>query len=130
MSKTTGAENVRWDLNFLYSGIDDPQIDSDLAMLVKMAKDFNLAHKGKLEQNLGEAISDYMEIDMLANKVFLYLSLRQSTDVSNSQIKAKIAKSENLMAREFGENLTFFTIELIALSDETLNKLYEGTGPG
>src|SRR3989338_682821 len=125
MSKTTGAENVRWDLNFLYSGIDDPQIDSDLAVLVKMAKDFNLAHKGKLEQNLGEAISDYMEIDMLANKVFLYLSLRQSTDVSNSQIKAKIAKSENLMAREFGENLTFFTIELIALSDETLNKLYE-----
>ena len=44
----TGAEKFRWDLSLMYSGVDDSQIDADVAKLVELAKKFSVSHKGKL----------------------------------------------------------------------------------
>lgn len=120
----TGAENVRWDLSFLYSGLDDPQLDVDVNNLVKMMKDFHAAHRGKLSENLGQAITDLSEISMLKNKT-IYLGLRQSVNVADAAVKAKIADVERKISMATGEYMAFFDVELVAIDDKTLAELYE-----
>ena len=122
-STIEGTEQVRWDLSILYSGIDDPRLDSDLKALEAMAKHFADSYKGKLAERLGAAIGDYSEIEMLQGKIASYLSLRESTDLANAAIKAKHAQVQRELSAMLGEHLTFFELELVQLSDETLDGL-------
>ena len=126
-TKTSTIEDtnqVRWDLSILYADIDDPRLDSDLTKLAEMAKHFFVTYKGKLAELLGAAIKDYAEIEMLHGKVASYISLRESTDLSNAAIKAKHAEIERELSALSGEHLTFFELELVQLSDEVLEAWY------
>ncbi len=116
--------DVRWDLTSIYAGISDPQIDTDIAEFTKQAQQFSLNYKGKLADKLGSAISDYSELDMLGGKIMVYLSLQQSLDVTNEEVKAKIADAQQTMSQVQGEYLTFFELELVGLDDATLEKWY------
>ncbi|MBI5153329.1 MAG: hypothetical protein HZA36_02615 [Parcubacteria group bacterium] len=98
----TGAEDIRWDLGFLYSGLDDPRLDVDVATLVEMCIRFNATHKGRLRETLVAAILDYADISMLQNKVMLYLYLKQSTNVADAAIKSKIADVERILTHASG----------------------------
>jgi len=120
----TGAEKTRWDLSFLYSGPNDPLLDKDTSRLVEMIKNFSSSHKGRLAETLGQAINDLSEINMLQSKIDLYLYLTQSLNVAESAIKSKIAEVEKMTSWAFGEYMSFFDIELVALDDTALNKLY------
>ena len=124
-SAIEGANHVRWDLSILYSDIDDPGLDSDLRDLAAMAKRFSLTYKSKLAELLGPAIKDYSEIEMLQSKIASYLSLRESTDLTNAAIKAKHAVVQRGLTALQGEHLTFFELELVQLSNDTLKKWYE-----
>jgi oligoendopeptidase F len=119
------ANQVRWDLSPLYRDIDDPRLDADLSKLTRMAKHFSATYKGKLAELLGPAIKDYSEIEMLSSKITSYLFLRESTDLSNAAIKAKHARFQRELSALQGEHLTFFELELVQLSDETLEVWYE-----
>jgi len=119
-----GTEQTRWDLNGFYSGVDDPQIDKDLTDLVAREKKFYEDYKGKLAETLGAAITDLAEINMRAEKIFVYLYLKQSLDVTESAVKAKMAAVEQIASEAGGNYLTFFDIELVALDDATLEKFY------
>src|ERR1017187_4505827 len=118
-------DKIRWDLSILYSDIADPRLDSDLASLTAMAKHFSVAYKGKLAEQLDGAIRDYVEIEMLSGKIASYLFLRETTDLTNAAIKAKHAAFQREMSAVGGEHLTFFELELVQLSDDTLKSLYE-----
>jgi oligoendopeptidase F len=119
------ATQMRWDLSILYSDIADPRLDTDLQQLTAMAKHFSLTYKGKLADLLGPSIRDYSEIEMLSGKIGSYLFLRESTDLTNAAIKAKHAAVQREMSALRGEHLTFFELELVLLSDETLDSWYE-----
>ncbi len=123
-NKNLGTEQARWDLSTFYSGVDDPQIDKDLAELVTREKKFYEDHKDKLAETLGAAIADLAEINMRAEKIFVYLYLKQSLDVTESAIKAKMASVEQIASEAGGNYLTFFDIELVALDNATLEKFY------
>ncbi len=123
-SHQTAASNVRWDLTSFYSGISDPQIDLDIAEFAKQAEQFSSNYKGKLAERLCGAISDYAELDMLAGKIMVYLSLEQSLDVTDETVKTTIAAAQQTMSQVQGEYLTFFELELVALDDATLEKWY------
>lgn len=118
------ANDVRWDLSSLYSGIDDSHIDLDIAEFTKHADKFHASYKGKLADTLGQAISDYSILEMLGGKVMVYLSLQQSLDVTNDAVKAKVAQAQQIMSQVQGEYLTFFELELVALDDALLERLY------
>ncbi|HUC01423.1 MAG TPA: M3 family oligoendopeptidase [Candidatus Paceibacterota bacterium] len=118
------TEHARWDLSLLYTGVDDPQIDKDIADLVAREKKFCEDHKGTLAEKLGGAITDLMDISMLAEKIFGYLYLKQSLNVADAAVKAKMAEAERIASEAIGNYLTFFDIELVALDDVTLAKLY------
>jgi oligoendopeptidase F len=119
-----GTEHVRWDLSAMYADITDPRIDADIADLKDRAKRFHEKYRGKLKELLGPAITDYAEIDMLSNKIMVYLSLRQATDVADAAIRAKSAAAERELSAASGEYLTFFGLELVALGGADLEKLY------
>jgi oligoendopeptidase F len=123
-SNHTTDSNVRWDLTSIYSEISDPQIDLDIAEFTKQAQQFSLNYKGNLADKLGPAISDFSELEMLGGKIMVYLSLRQSLDVTNEAVKTKIAEAQQAMSQIQGEYLTFFELELVALDDATLEKWY------
>lgn len=123
-NKVTGAEGVRWDLSVFYSGLDDPKIQSDLADYEKKAEQFRTAYKGQLSEKLGSAIADYASLRVLSGNIQTYLYLRQSTDTGDAEVKAKIAETDRKISAADGEYLTFFYLELVAVPDEVLNKLY------
>ena len=123
-NQKTGAKKVRWDLGVVYSGLDDPQMDADIEALVAKSKDFYTTHRGRLSETLAKALADYSEIAMLENKVALYLHLKQSTNVADAAVKAKIADTDRILSQAEGEYLTFFRIELVGLEDDALEKLY------
>src|SRR6202140_4930377 len=119
------TDQIRWDLSILYADIADPRLDSDLSDLPALAKHFSPTYKGKLAELLGPAIRDYSEIEMLNGKITSYLFLRESTDLTNAAIKAKHAAFQRELSALRGEHLTFFELELVQLSDETLKSRYE-----
>ncbi len=125
MASTIESVNqVRWDLSILYSDIADPRLDSDLRELTGMATHFSETYKGNLAERLGGALKDYSDIEMLSGKIHSYLFLRESTDLTNAAIKAKHAEFNREVSALRGEHLTFFELELVQLSDETLAKWY------
>src|SRR5579864_5192946 len=119
------TEQIRWDLSILYADIADPRLDSDLSGLTAMARHFSLTYKGKLAELLDAAIRDYSEIEMLSGKISSYLFLRESTNLTNAAIKAKHARFQRELSAVQGEHLTFFELELVQVTDETLNDWYE-----
>src|ERR1700686_1589995 len=119
------TDQIRWDLSILYADIADPRLDSDLSDLPALAKHFSLTYKGKLAELLGAAIRDYSEIEMLSGKITSYLFLRESTDLTNATIKAKHAAFQRELSAVRGEHLTFFELELVQLTDDTLKTFYE-----
>ena len=122
---TLGTDDARWDLSAFYTGIDDPQIDADLAAFTDRAKAFQARHKGMLAETLGDAIADQTELTMLGEKIMGYLFLMQSLDVTNRAVNAKVAHAQEAMSHAEGEYLTFFALELVALDDATLAAWYE-----
>src|ERR1700683_4966808 len=122
--QTESTNEVRWDLNIFYTDLTDPHLDSDLRDLAAKAKDFEAAYKGHLAESLGSALKDYSEIEMLAGKISSYLFLRESTDLANEAIKAKHADFQRKLSAVRGEHLTFFELELVELTDETLKSFY------
>jgi len=123
--KTIGAEKVRWDLSVIYSGIDDPRLDADIAKLTKGYKKFNINYKGKLAEKLNKVISDYCEINMLESKIGVFLYLLKSTNINDAAIKAKEAEIDRKISLAYGEYLAFFQIELVALDKKVLAKFYK-----
>jgi oligoendopeptidase F len=93
----TADSNVRWDLTSIYSAINDPQIDLDMANFTRRAQQFSLDYKGKLAGKLGASIADYSELEMLGGKIMVYLSLQQSLDVTNEPVKSKIAEAQRII---------------------------------
>ena len=98
-SKVTGAESVRWDLDDLYKDIDDPAVAADLDKLVALADEFSTTFRGKLSESLGAALTAQAEITKLADKLFVYLFLRRSTDATNEKIQQRLGQVQERWSR-------------------------------
>ncbi len=116
-AQSTGAEAYRWNLDCFYKGVDDPQIDADLKAYEAAAIAFRAVYKGSLSEKLGPAIKDYAALDALSSKMGAYLLLRLSTNTKDTDVESKMTSMQNEFSRIGGEELTFFALEIIALSD-------------
>jgi oligoendopeptidase F len=120
-----GTSEIRWDLSILYSDIEDPRLDADLTELAAMTRGFSLTYKGKLAESLGPAIEAFAELEMLEGKIMSYLVLLESTNLMDTAVKAKVADVQRDLSALKGEHLTFFELELVQLTDDTLDHLYK-----
>lgn len=118
-----GTEGVRFDLSFMYSGVDDPRIGEDLDKLEKLAKSFERKYRGKLATKLGRALRDLSKIDELSNKIFVYLFLCQSVNLKDEKTLKRMQSAETRSEAISGKYMTFFDIEVIALPNETIEAL-------
>lgn len=119
----TGAEDVRWNLDDLYTGLDDPSLDSDLQELIERARAFDDRHRGKLATTLGEALLAQAAITELSSKLMGYLQLRRSTDATNARIQQRLGIVSEALSRADADHMNFFEHELAALDDDVYDAL-------
>src|SRR5262245_12695823 len=124
--KTTGAENVIWDLSVFYQGIDDPAIQHDMDALTARVEAFASRYRGRIAslsgQELLDAVTEYESIQDSSGRLGSFISLTYNTDTNNPQYGALLQK---LM--EFGsqqrQKMLFFDLEWTKTDDAAAQKL-------
>ncbi len=127
-TQITGAENVRWDLSELFSGLDDPKINTVLDESRQQAEAFVKQYKGKLGELTPEELAEaYASLESISGPLYRlgqYIHLMYAVDTADDKIKAMLAKIEQSSSTT-SNLLVFFTLELGNLSDETFAR-FEG----
>lgn len=117
----TGAENVVWDLSDLYAGVDDPNIERDIARTNERADQMVAAYRGKVatldDEGLYGAIAEYENITEMAYKLISYANLLWTTNTSNPQYGALLQKATE-WSSQLQQTLVFFELEWINAPDE------------
>lgn len=85
-----------------------------------------VTYKGKLNnaKNLKEYLQKEEKLSILLGDVAGYASLRSDEDTSNSHCQSLVDKAMGV-AVQVGKDLSFADVEILALSEETLNSFYE-----
>ncbi|NLC89563.1 MAG: M3 family oligoendopeptidase, partial [Clostridiaceae bacterium] len=93
-------ESGKWDLTPLYESLDDPGIEVDLAELTSLIE----GSRGFFEQDkeelvlITEAIKLLEKIEILAHRLFSYMSLLSSADTSISRTIAYMNRMRGVLA--------------------------------
>jgi oligoendopeptidase F len=124
--RTTGAENVFWDLSVLYKSMDDPAIDQDYAKINEMADAFVASYKGNLNTLVAEELAQaYRELEAiydLNSKAGNFAQLNFttfSTDPKWGAFMQKINERYSAMSQK----IVFFELELNALDNDKAQEL-------
>jgi oligoendopeptidase F len=129
-AKNETGKLPEWNLADLYSGIDAPEVSSDLDRMDAQCIAFETDYKGKLAAQissedggkwLAEAVRRYEAIDDLAGRLGSYAGLVHAGD----SVDAAITKfygdvSERLTAASV--HLLFFTLELNRIDDAAMER--------
>ncbi|MEB6045043.1 oligoendopeptidase F [Staphylococcus pseudoxylosus] len=111
-----------WNVTDLFNS--DDEFYQTLTETIKSAKAFNAQYVNQLNdvQIIEQALDDYSEILIQLDKMANYAELRLSVDTANElsqKLSAKLSTSYGKIASE----LSFVVSEIIALSEQDLNKL-------
>lgn len=117
----TGAEDVRFDLSDIYTGIDDPKIDADIKRLKRLADKFQTTFKGKITKLLGAALRSSRPIERLISKLYV-IELMLSCDTGNERIQQVAAKMRSA-CHYTRMQMLFFDIELASMGTQTYERL-------
>ncbi len=129
MAQTQSAEKKNlgnlpsWDLNDLYKGVEDPQIEKDLVAGAKKAKDFVAQYKGKLAalngEDLAKAIQSYESIDETLSKIMSFAQLIYAAQQTDAAI-GRFYQSCQERVTVISTDLLFFTLEINRIEDKAL----------
>ena len=123
----TGAEDVRWRLDELYSSPDDPAIERTLAEALEFAKKFDRTYRGRIAQLSPAEFTAMMESleqhYVSSAKPGLYAHLLHSLDTRDHAAGRLVARNREAAA-ERGVHLVFFGLEVAALTDEQCERLF------
>ncbi len=119
-----------WDLSDLYTGIDDPQLETDLSSMVDQAIAFEKTYKGRIAcadvtaDLLRVALDDYEALMKAQYKPGSFANLLFSTDTADAQRGALLQKT-----REIGStaatHLIFFDLEIGEIPQETFDRIID-----
>ena len=93
--------NKEWSLDKLYTGYDDPKFKEDenrLDKLIAEVIEFTEDIKGDPKENLVKTLRLMIELNKLANTLFIYPSLRQATNTSDEEATAIIGRMYQKMS--------------------------------
>jgi len=121
-------DSMVWDLKFLYDSPGDQQLESDFLTIETRIKEFQNSYNGKIASltaaQLQESLNRYESIQELLVKPQTYASLLFAADSENTSHK-KLSQKAMEFANKSGQELLFFELELIDLSDERFLSLVE-----
>jgi len=122
MEKQTGAEDVLWDLSVFYSGIDDPQIETDLEEMRHLVEDFDHRYRGQVaKMTAAQFVAAYEALEAiydLMGRIGSYVQLSFSTDTNNPAIGALLQRITEFNA-EIEQQMVFFDLEWNQIEDDT-----------
>ncbi len=126
-TERTGAEDVRWDLGEMFSSPDDPAIEASLARGLEFAQEFERRYKGRIGQLTPAEFVEMMESlerhhDEMSRSG-LYAMLLHSIRTQDHGAGRLVARMREAGA-ERGRHMVFFSLELAALTDEQVARLY------
>ena len=125
--KTTGAENIRWDLTDLFNSPADPAIEVALSDSLERAKSFESRFKGKVvslpPHEFAAMMRELEEDEERAAKPDVYAYLLHSQDTEDAAAGRLLARVREAGA-ERGRHAVFFTLELAQINDEQAARLY------
>ncbi len=120
-----------WNLNDLYAGSSDENIENDRVKLRGVVEDFSSKYRGFVGKmhadGLHEMLVQYEEIEKLLAKIYVFSYLNYVTDMSLSSAKV-LLQSASDMASEIAAKLTFLSIEIIGISDEKFANIVASDG--
>src|ERR1700687_1672129 len=126
-TKTTGAEQVRWDLTDLFQSPTDPAVEETLAEAQTRAVAFEARYRGKVAllppKEFAAMMRELEEDEELAARpdVYAYLLHSQNTeDPAAGRLLARVREA----GAERASHGVFFTLELAHISDEQARRLY------
>jgi oligoendopeptidase F len=126
VEKTTGAENVIWDLSIFYSGSDDPAIQRDMDVISAQADAFAEQYRGRVAQldseEMFEALRELEALNDRNGRIGTFASLTFSADTNNPQNGALIQKYTEYNA-QISQKLVFFDLEWNKTDDQKVHRL-------
>ena len=118
--KTTGAEEIVWNLSDLYAGMDDPRLDADLDACDTEADALDAAYRGRIAglaaAELGEMIARYEALVERAGKVGAFASLNWTQDTQDAARGALMQRVTERGSR-LSQKLVFVDLELASTPD-------------
>jgi oligoendopeptidase F len=114
------AAGIRWRLDELYAGPNDPALDRDLAEAVRAAAAFVAAWRGRVgditASALARALAEYEAVQQLAHRPGFYAGLLTAADTQDPVALALEQRTAEAHA-EIRAALVFFELELLALDE-------------
>jgi oligoendopeptidase F len=129
MSATSSAAGVAWDLNDLYSAVDDPRIDADLDAALKRAQAFETTYRGKISNGLtvevlAGAVAELESLSELMDKPLIYAMLVHSAQTAEPKHGALVARAREKRTA-INKHLIFFDLEWVGVDDDTARRLLD-----
>jgi oligoendopeptidase F len=118
----TGAEEIAWDLNDLYTGMDDPGLNTDLDAADAEAAELGRLYRGRITGltavELHALIVRFEALRERAGKAATFASLNWTGNTSDPARGALLQRVTERGAR-LSQQLVFLELELAATPDET-----------
>ena len=125
--KTTGAEDVRWNLSDLFASPNDPGIEASLQQQLERAQAFEAGYKGKVATlepaSFAEMMRDLADYEEAAARPEVYAYMLHSQDTQDSAAGRLLARVREASA-ERGSHMVFSSLELAQITDEQAARLY------
>lgn len=128
LEKTTGAENVIWDLSVFYKSVDDPAIEQDMQAVTKEVDAFASTYKGRVASltadELLTAVKTLESVYDKTGRIGNYASLLYATDTADPKYGALVQKVTEFDST-LGQKLVFFDLEWNNAEDAVAKKLLD-----
>ncbi len=126
--KTTGAENVHWDLSDIYAGTSSDEYESDKKRLESEAASFSSDFRGKIAtlspSEMATVLIRYEKLQDLAGRLGSYAYLTWSTDTLKPE-NGKLLQEMTEFGSKVNQNLIFFGVEWLALDEDVAQRFIE-----
>ncbi|MBO6538060.1 MAG: M3 family oligoendopeptidase [Rhizobiaceae bacterium] len=124
-----------WNLGDLYSGMDAPELKSDMARAADASVAFEKRWKGKLvdaaaspqKGDLGKALKEFEELEELIGRIASYAGLIYAGDTSDPR-RAKLYGDVQEKMTDASAHLLFFTLELNQIEEADIEKAFAADG--
>ena len=111
----------KWDLSTVYKSNDE--LDDDYLEIKKRVDSFKKLEDSFLENafNLYDTLKEYYDINMILEKMYVFVSHRFDTDITNNENKAYKEKIKNLY-NDFSVNSSYVIPKLLEFGYEKIKK--------
>ena len=114
------ATGVRWNLDDLYTSVDDPSIDADLDAGLERSTAFAKTHRDRVRElspsQLSLAVDELEGIHELVGRAAVYASLLFAADTSDPRHGALLQRVQE-RGTQIRNALLFFELEWVSLED-------------